>query len=314
MPTPTQPIDDAATVWSTWIQPAEILEVTREERFRDEVKGILWPVLGLTRGGVAVDVGSGSGVLTRVLARWMGPGSLVYGVDRDANFVAYATQRAKQERLGRRTRYLQGDACSLPLPDGVADAVTSYTVSSHIPDQLAFLREQMRVSKPGGRVSIMEVWSPSGAAAASSECAQTEREKELWKPMEGPGKARVDEPWQVGKQVIGGLREFVLLFERAGLEEIMVEAFNTVHALDDARRSLEQAERYLRGEEQMYLGNAERFSQLVSPPLPAGHVAELKRLIRARFAKRRRYLRAGKRLWDWSVGTSLVVSGRVPRK
>lgn len=306
--------DDPATVWSTWIQPVEILDVTREYRFRDEVRGILWPVLGLKPGGVVVDVGCGSGILTRVLARWMGAGSMVYGVDCDANFIAFATEGAKQERLSRRTRYVQGDALSLPLPDRIADAVTSYTVIEHIPDHLAFVHEQMRVCKPGGRVSIMEVWPKAGISAASPwACGQTEREKELWKPMEEPGKALVDRPWKVGRSSVDGLYGLVALLEQAGLTEIVVDGFSTVTALDDARVSLETAERRVRTEERMYLDNADRFSRLVSPPLPAGHLPELKRLIRARFAKRLHYLRAGKRIWDWGIGTNAVVSGRVPR-
>jgi len=311
--TAAPPPTDAATVWSTWIQPVEILDVTREQRFRDEVKGVLWPVLGLKPAGIAVDVGCGSGLLTRVLARWMGPGSMVYGVDRDANFVAYAAARAKQERLGRRTHYLQGDAYALPLPDNVADAVTSYTLIEHVPQHVAFVREQMRVCKPGGRVSIMEVFPGGGLSAQSPwEWGAGEREQELSRPMDEPAAAHIDRPWAVGKSDVGGLYGLVALLEKAGLREIMVDGFATAPSLDDARVTAEAGERRLAAEEQMLVTKAEQLALLVEPPLPAGHVAELTRLIRARFGKRRRWLREGKRIWDWSVHVSVVVSGKVP--
>jgi SAM-dependent methyltransferase len=305
--------NDAKTVWSTWIQPAAILDVTRELRFRDEVRGLLWPVLGLKQGGVAVDVGSGSGALTRALARWMGPGCTVYGVDRDENFVRYSAERARALRLGRRTRYLQGDAHALPLPDGIADAVTSYTVIEHVPEQLAFLREQMRVCKRGGRVSVMNVW-PRAAINAESPPApvETARERELWALLQGREQEEIDTRWGVGKHSLEPY-DLVRLFERAGLTEIMVDGFGTPKVFDDVRMTRDTAERYLQAEEDMYLANITRISSVMATPPPASALDELRRLVRARFAKRRRMLRAGRAVWDYGVGLSLVVSGKVPR-
>jgi ubiquinone/menaquinone biosynthesis C-methylase UbiE len=304
------PPDDPATIWSTWMQPAEILDLTREERFRDEVRGLLWPALGLRQGGVAVDTGSGSGALTRALARWMGPRCLVYGVDRDTNFVAYAAQRANETLLGRRTRYLQGDALALPLPDGIADAVTSYTVISHIPDHRAFLLEQMRVCKPGGRVSVMEVRSASGLSSSPARAVKpTEREQELSRLIKEPEGKSLDDQWQIGKFNID-LAGLPTMLEELGLREVIVDAFCTPQAFDDARTDRVAAERRLDAEERMALDNIALYGPRSEAPLSPAQTAELRRLIRARFAKRRRYLRQGRRLWDYSVGISLVVSGR----
>jgi ubiquinone/menaquinone biosynthesis C-methylase UbiE len=301
--------EDASTIWSTWMQPAEVLDVTREQRFRDEVRGVLWPVLGLREGGIAVDVGSGSGALTRALARWMGPGCLVYGVDRDTNFVAYARQRAKETRLARRTRYLHGEALALPLPDDCADAVTSYTVISHIPDHHALLREQLRVCKPGGRVSVMEVRSASGFSSSPPGAAEpTEREQELWKLIKEPEGRSLDDQWQIGKFNVDPAGLPVLL-EEVGLREVMVDAFCAVTAYDDVR-SRDLAERGLETEERMAFDNIDLYGPRSETPLSGAQAAELRRLVKARFAKRRRYLLQGKKLWDYGVGVSLVVSGR----
>ncbi len=303
-PDPTDP----TTVWSTWMQPAEVLDVTREQRFRDEVRGVLWPALGLRRRGVAADVGCGSGALARALARWMGPGCTVYGVDRDTNFVAYATQRAKEARLGRRTRYLQGDALALPLPDSIADAVTSYTVISHIPDHRTFLREQIRVCKPGGRVSVMEVRRDGVQSCPARAVEMTEREQELWKLVEEPAGKSLDDQWRIGQFNIDSPRLPAML-EELGLRQVIVDAFCAVGPLDDARVSRETAERRLDTDERMALDNLALYGPRAEPPLSQAHKAELRKLVRARFAKRRRYLRRGVHLWDYSVGISLVVSG-----
>ncbi len=291
------------------MQPGEVLDGTRESRFRDHVKPLLWEVLGLKQGGVAVDVGCGPGALTRALARWMGPGCTVYGIDRDVNFVGYAAQRAKEERLSRRCRYLEGDALSLPLPDALADAVTSYTVAEHIADHRAFVQESMRVCKPGGRVSIMSVQSQAGLSSSPSLAPQpTEREQELWKAI-GVGSESLDARWGVGKHSIA-LADLPALLEAAGLKEILIDAFATTSALDDARLSAEMAARSLEAEERMVLDNIAIYGPAATPPLSRSDLAELKRLVRARYNKRRRLLRRGVHVWDYGVGISLIVSGR----
>ncbi len=306
-PDPTDP----ATIWSTWMQPGEVLDMTREQHFREEVKGLLWPVLGLQRRGVAVDVGCGSGALTRALARWMGPGCMVYGVDRDANFIAYATQRAREARLGRRTRYLRGDALALPLPDNVADAVTSYTVISHIPDHHAFLREQIRVCKPSGRVSVMEVGKGGIKSNPACTVQVTEREQELWNLIKEPEGKNLDDQWQIGK-FNTDLAQLPMMFEELGLREVLVDAFCTVGSQDDARMSRELSEQWIDMEERMTLDNLSLYGPRSEPPLSKTHTAELRRLVRARYAKRRRQLRSCVHLWDYSIGIKLVVSGVKP--
>ena len=306
------PTDDPSSVWSTWVQPVEWIDPHRERRFRDEVRDLLWPVLGLRKGGTAVDVGCGGGALTRALARWMGPRSTVYGIERDVNFIAYARRRAREERFGRRVRYLVGDALGLPLPDNAADAVTSYTVIEHVPDTKRFLSEKIRVCRPGGRVSVMEV-RPEGAMASSPKRSAnpSRREKELWRPLEEAHRRHIHDPWKVGATATG-LAQVPALLEDLGLVDIMLEAFASVNTVEDARVDGDWAKRYLTAQEQWLLTSVERSSSLLRRLLPAGHLPALRRCIRSRFQKQRRWLEAGIRTWDFSVSVSWVVSGRVP--
>jgi ubiquinone/menaquinone biosynthesis C-methylase UbiE len=312
LPPTSPPTDDPTTIWSTWVQSVEWIDPDRERRFRDEVRDILWPVLGLRRGGTAVDVGCGGGALTRSLARWMGPRCTVYGIDRDANFLDYARRRAREERLARRARYLQGDALALPLPDDSAHAVTSYTVTGHIPDTRAFLREKIRVCRPGGRVSVMEVRSEGSLGSSPTRsAAPTQRERDLWKPLEKAFLRGVHRLWKVGATPVG-LAELPALFEDLGLQDIMLDAFAVTHSLDDARLSEVEARRHLQAQEDWLLAAADHSASLLDRRLPRGHLASLKRCIRARFRKQRRWLDSGLHTWDFSIGLSWIVSGRLP--
>ena len=311
LPSPT----DTATIWSTWVQPVEWLEAVRERRFRDEIKALLWPALGLKKGATAVDVGCGGGALSRALARWLGPGAKVYGTDRDLNFLEYAKRRARQEHLGRRTEYLAGDALALPLPDSCADLVTSYTVIEHIADTRRFLQEQLRICKPGGRLSVMQVLSggPGLSPAPKLAAPPTELENQLWEPLSLAYKAVVDDPWGVGKTDIKQA-EILTLFEQLGLSEIMLDSFADVNSLEDARADKAFALAYLKMKEHWALQAADRCAGLLDCELPPEYLPELRRLIKARFAKERRWLNAGRKTWGFTISVSFVICGKVPEK
>jgi demethylmenaquinone methyltransferase/2-methoxy-6-polyprenyl-1,4-benzoquinol methylase len=52
------------------------------------------------------------------------------------------------------------DATSLPLPDAAFDAAVSAFALRDVADQRAMLREMVRVTRPGGRVGILEIGRP----------------------------------------------------------------------------------------------------------------------------------------------------------
>jgi demethylmenaquinone methyltransferase/2-methoxy-6-polyprenyl-1,4-benzoquinol methylase len=113
---------------------------------------------GLRPGGSAVDVACGSGSLTRLLSEVVGPSGTVIGVD-----VSEAMLREAAGRPGATSiRYERGDALDLPIEDASVDAATIAFGLRNVPDYRACLAEMARVTRPGGRVVVLEIATPSG--------------------------------------------------------------------------------------------------------------------------------------------------------
>jgi len=105
---------------------------------------------------VVLDVGCGTGVASRAIARRKGFAGRVVGMDRSPYLSAAARKLAEEEGLGTVVAFHAGDSHSLTLPDGAFDAVVAHTLLSHVEDQLAVLKEIVRVVKPGGKVGIFD--------------------------------------------------------------------------------------------------------------------------------------------------------------
>ncbi|MGH2723359.1 MAG: class I SAM-dependent methyltransferase [Actinomycetota bacterium] len=103
----------------------------------------------LAPGGQVVDVCTGTGQTLAEVAGAVGPGGLAVGVD----FTPGMLRRA-------RGRLVLADALALPLPDGAFDAAVSAFALRDVADQRAMLREMVRVTRPGGRVGILEIGRP----------------------------------------------------------------------------------------------------------------------------------------------------------
>jgi ubiquinone/menaquinone biosynthesis C-methylase UbiE len=102
----------------------------------------------LPAGATIVDVGSGTGIYSALLADALG--AEVIGVDPSAGMRSVA--EAEQPRP--RVRYVAGRAEELPLPDGSCDAALLSNVIHHIQDLPAAAAELRRVLRPGGAVLV----------------------------------------------------------------------------------------------------------------------------------------------------------------
>ena len=100
--------------------------------------------------GDVLDVGCGTGENFEYLNR----AATVTALDISSEMIEEA--RRRQRQLGADIRLLIGDAQELPFAEARFDTVISAFSSCTFPDYAAAFREMVRVTKPGGRVLLVE--------------------------------------------------------------------------------------------------------------------------------------------------------------
>ncbi len=127
-----------------------------------------------TRG---LEIGCGTGAVTRVLATWPGVVAAV-GIDPSPVLVA----RARKLGAGLATlTFEEADGRSLPFANATFDIVVCHTTLCHVPGPEAVVQEAVRVLRPGGCVAVFEGDYATGTLAVGAgdpleACAQAFRE------------------------------------------------------------------------------------------------------------------------------------------
>lgn len=129
---------------------------------RDRAFTRLAGLSGAGRGDRVLDVGCGTGCLTRRMAAEVGPDGDVTGVDPSPPVLAHARDRKRRPGSAPCT-YREGIAEALDLPDASFDTVVTSLMLHHLPENLRLpaLREMRRVLRPGGRLLVAEFRPPS---------------------------------------------------------------------------------------------------------------------------------------------------------
>ncbi len=104
---------------------------------------------GLKEGMKVADFGCGVGVVTRMLAKMVGPTGHVTGIDLNAAQLAEASALCARDGLTN-TRFVEGSAYSADLPRNHFDLVYCRFLLLHLADPAACLREMRDVLRPGG--------------------------------------------------------------------------------------------------------------------------------------------------------------------
>ncbi|GAB4532232.1 MAG: bifunctional demethylmenaquinone methyltransferase/2-methoxy-6-polyprenyl-1,4-benzoquinol methylase UbiE [Haliangiales bacterium] len=115
--------------------------------------------LALGPGGRVLDLATGTADIALTVARKY-PDCQVVGVDPSTRMLDVGRQKVADKGLTERVTLEVGDAQALPYGDGEFDGVTIAFGIRNVPDRARALAEMARVTRPGGRVAILELSEP----------------------------------------------------------------------------------------------------------------------------------------------------------
>jgi ubiquinone/menaquinone biosynthesis C-methylase UbiE len=121
-----------------------------------EIRGRWLDFADVRPGYRVLDLGCGTGVVTRDLGRRVGERGRVVGVDRSRHLIQEAVRRATGQGLEGRIEFQSADGADLPFPNESFDLVIASAVFSHIPNGLEVLVEMTRVTRSGGTVAVFD--------------------------------------------------------------------------------------------------------------------------------------------------------------
>lgn len=136
--------------------PAEMERLTRMQAILNDAELAALDLAGVR---TLLDVGSGLGQMTRALARALGPGARVVGVEREARQRDEAVRQACAAHEADLVEFRAGDALRLPLgaaERGTFDLAHARFVLEHVPDPQAVVREMVAAVRPGGRIVLLD--------------------------------------------------------------------------------------------------------------------------------------------------------------
>jgi len=112
--------------------------------------------LDLKPGMVIADIGAGSGLFSRPLAKAVAPAGKVYAVDIQQDLLDHINQRDKAESI-RNIQTVLGEYDDPKLPARNVDLAFINDVLHHIQHRAAYLKALGTYIKPGGRIAIIEM-------------------------------------------------------------------------------------------------------------------------------------------------------------
>ena len=133
-------------------QIASVLELRATDPQQRSMREAYLSEIVLTENARALDVGCGTGVLTRVLAEWPNIGEVV-GVDPSPTFL----EKARQLAAGRPSvTFEQADGRKLPFEADSFDVTLFHTTLCHVPNPEQALIEAFRVLRPRGWLAVFD--------------------------------------------------------------------------------------------------------------------------------------------------------------
>jgi len=134
-----------------WVTTLEGPQRVAGQKIEEVIAG-----LSLKPGMTIADIGAGSGLFSRPLAKAVGPNGKVYAVDIQQDLLDYIDKRDKEENI-RNVRTVLGEFNDPKLPARDVDVAFINDVLHHIQNRAAYLKALGTYLKPSGRIAIIEM-------------------------------------------------------------------------------------------------------------------------------------------------------------
>jgi demethylmenaquinone methyltransferase/2-methoxy-6-polyprenyl-1,4-benzoquinol methylase len=108
-----------------------------------------------------LDLATGTADLALAIAARY-PSARVWGLDPGLRMLSLGHRKLRRDARAERIRLVGGVAEHLPFAEGSFDGVTMAFGIRNVPDRERALAEVARVTRPGGRLVILELTSPAG--------------------------------------------------------------------------------------------------------------------------------------------------------
>jgi ubiquinone/menaquinone biosynthesis C-methylase UbiE len=186
---------------------------------------------GVGAGMHVLDVGSGWGAVSFILAKLVGTQGTVLGLDRDAGALAVARQRAGELGLAQVT-FVEGDLSAPPLEHGPFDAIVGRRVLMYQREPVEAIRKLTQALRPGGLVVFQEHDSTMVPASRTPLALHERVHDWIWRTVEREG-ANI----HMGFDLASVLEQAGLSVEHVRAEAI-VQTPNTHHPTEAIVRAM----------------------------------------------------------------------------
>lgn len=135
-----------------------LLSLNIDKRWRDRTARLVPP--GPPELGPILDLCTGTGDLALTYDRAAKGSVPVIGADFSHEMLVRAIKKAEEVEAEQRVRFVEADAQALPFPTDTFQLVTNAFGLRNVTDTDKGLREMVRVTRPGGRVAVLEFSKP----------------------------------------------------------------------------------------------------------------------------------------------------------
>lgn len=163
-------------VTEEWIKTLE-----RPDRLKTQKVDEVIRRLGLKSGMVVADLGAGSGIFSRPMAKAVAPSGKVYAVDIQQGLLDYIDKRDKEEKI-ENIKTVLGELDDPKIPGNDVELAFFNDVLHHIEHRDAYLKALAKYVGPTGKIALIEMDKndPQGSHRNQPELQVSREQLDQW--------------------------------------------------------------------------------------------------------------------------------------